>query len=279
MSTFKKVLIPTDFSENARHAFKFAKENFESPETTFILLHTYKLRHYGAIVSADLDNILKEDSERDMQSEVEWVKTHFPKIRLEHYLYQGLTADIVSSFADQNSVDVIVMGTKGVTNAMGAFLGSNASNAIKLIKKPLIVVPASADIHPMNKIVFAMDGRKIPTFDSISPLRSMVKMTGAQLDILHILEPSDKTNVIDQEELKLDTVFSDTDHQFHFLEQGNTTIGERIIDFSNQRKCDLVAVMARSYGFLEGLFHKSVTRKLSLHSTIPLLIFHEVRSK
>lgn len=273
MSTLKTILIPTDFSENARHALTLAVENFASPETTFILLHSYKLRHYGAIISTDLDNILKEDSERDMKNEVEWVKATFPGIELVSYLYQGMIVEVISAFVKKNPVDLVVMGTQGVTNAIGGLLGSNASNAIKYVQVPLIIVPASAKIEAFKKVLFATDAQAIDSTESITPLKKVLQSSDATLDILHVMESLDSTRILEREELKINQVFNDVDHAFHFSEQGD--VEEEILKFAKENDIDLITLLARNYGFLEGIFHKSMTRKLSLHAKTPLFILHE----
>lgn len=274
MTSIKTILIPTDFSDNARHALKLAVENFDSPDTNFILLHSYKLRHYGAIISTDLDNILKEDSERDMKNEVEWVKANFPQIQLTSYIYQGMIVEIISQFVKKNPVDLVVMGTQGATGALGGLLGSNASNAVKYVQVPLIIVPASSVIQSFKKVVFATDAREISSIDSIAPLRKLLKSTGGKLDVLHVMESLDSDRILIKEEMKFDVAFSDIDHQFHFAEQGD--IEEQILTFADENEIDLVTVLARNYGILEGLFHKSITRRLSLHTKTPLFILREV---
>jgi len=37
----KKIILPTDFSENAYNAIKYAVQLFKDVESTFYLLHTY----------------------------------------------------------------------------------------------------------------------------------------------------------------------------------------------------------------------------------------------
>ena len=277
MGTLKNILIPTDFSDNARHALKLAVENFASPETNFILLHSYKLRHYGAIISTDLDNILKEDSERDMKNEVEWVKATFPDIQLVSYLYQGMIVEVISAFVKKNSVDLIVMGTQGSTGALGGLLGSNASNAIKLVQAPLIIVPSSARIESFKKVLFATDAQEIESIESIAPLKQIVHSLNTELDILHVMESLDSDRILTREEMKTDVIFGDIEHRFHFSKQGD--VEEGILSFASENEIDLITVLARNYGFLEGFFHKSMTRKLSLHTKTPLLILRESEGK
>lgn len=273
MKNFNTILIPTDFSENARKAVQFAINNFNSNETTFVLLHSYKLSHYGAVVSVDLDDILKDDRVKAMEEEKQWVLDSFPDVQLKTATYQGMVVDIVSRYTASNDVDLIVMGTKGATGAAEVLLGSNAANVVKSVKDPLILVPESVISKPVKEVLFATDLKETQAFETIQPLRTLLKKIEGRLEIVHIASKDDKQDVMSKEELKLDTVFEDIDHKFNFLE--NQDIESGIIEFSVQINADMIAVVARNYGLLERIFHKSITRKLSMHTTLPLLVLRE----
>lgn len=273
MKNFKTILIPTDFSENARKAVEFAVTNFNSDETTFVLLHTYKLSHYGAVVSVDLDDILKDDRMKAMEEEKQWISENFPDIQLKTATYQGMVVDIVSRYTAANDVDLIVMGTKGATGAAEVLLGSNAANVVKSVKDPLILVPESVIGRPVKEVLFATDLKETQAFETIQPLRTLLKKLEGRLEIVHISSTDDNREEMSKEELKLDTVFEDIDHKFNFLENQDVETG--IMEFSDQVNADMIAVVARNYGLLERIFHKSITRKLSMHTTLPLLVLKE----
>lgn len=270
---FSTILIPTDFSENARKAIEFAIKKFNSDETTFILLHTYKLNHYGAVVSVDLDDILKEDRLKSMQEEKEWVLENFPNVQLKTATFQGMVVDIVSRYSASNNIDLIVMGTKGATGAAEVLLGSNAANVVKSVDTPLILVPGNVTDKPIKEVLFATDLKESKSFETIQPLRTLLKTVDARLEIVHIVSGDDKKEQIAKEELKIDTVFEDIDHQFNFIE--NQDIETGILEFSDEINADMIVAVARNYGLLEQIFHRSVTRKLSMHTQLPLLILRE----
>jgi nucleotide-binding universal stress UspA family protein len=47
------------------------------------------------------------------------------------------------------------------------------------------------------------------------------------------------------------------------------------LDYAHEVDADLIAVVARSYGFFERIVHRSTSRKLSMLTNVPLLILRE----
>lgn len=73
----KKIILPTDFSDNAYNAIRYAAQLFNDVETTFYLLHTYTPAIYQTEYVLDnpgqigLGDIYHEDS----QTQLEKLKT------------------------------------------------------------------------------------------------------------------------------------------------------------------------------------------------------------
>ena len=49
-------------------------------------------------------------------------------------------------------------------------------------------------------------------------------------------------------------------------------VAEGVDDYVNANGVDLLAVIRHEYGFFEGLFHRSVSRKLSMYVDCPMLV-------
>lgn len=70
--------------------------------------------------------------------------------------------------------------------------------------------------------------------------------------------------------MRVDNKLNDIYHKFEVVE--NENVEEGINDFIATHPCDMLAVMPKHNGFLESLFHKSVTRSLTMHAHLPLLV-------
>jgi hypothetical protein len=59
---------------------------------------------------------------------------------------------------------------------------------------------------------------------------------------------------------------------YHYITDSDVVNG--VIKFAVTEKASIIIVVARHYGFLNGLFHSSITHKIAYHTPIPLLILH-----
>jgi len=269
----RKIIIPTDFSKNAQAAMDFAISNFNDPDTEFWLTHVYRMPYSGAVVSIDLDNLLKEDREEDMKKELAAVRERFPGLHIKGHTIQGTFIDVISKIVENESIEMIVMGTTGATGAKGVLLGSNAANVVKHAKVPVLLYPNDCGVKSMNKVVFASDLKHVKGYKTFKPIRQIVKEAGAKLDILHLENYDDGLIDMERESLLLDTIFVDLPHGFHVKEL--KLAEEDILDYAHEAGADLIAVVARNYGFFERIVHRSTSRKLSMLTDVPLLILRE----
>lgn len=269
----KNIIIPTDFSKNAGLALDFAISNFNDPETVFWLTHVYRMPYSGAVVSIDLDNLLKEDRENEMRKELVAAREKFPDLQIKGHAIQGTFIDVISKIVKTESIEMIVMGTTGASGAKGALLGSNAANVVKHSKVPVLLYPNDCGVKTMKKVVFATDLKHVKGYDTFKPIREIVKNTGSKLDILHLASSGDDHLANERESLLLDTIFIDLPHGFHSKELKHAE--EDILDYANEVNADLIGVVARSYGFFERIVHRSTSRKLSMLTNVPLLILRE----
>ena len=60
--------------------------------------------------------------------------------------------------------------------------------------------------------------------------------------------------------------------EYHFITHQD--IDEGIMEFSEKNKIDLLVVLPKRHGLLEQLIHRSHTRKLVLHSHVPVMALH-----
>jgi nucleotide-binding universal stress UspA family protein len=269
----KRIIIPTDFSKNARLALDFAISNFNDPETVFWLTHVYRMPYSGAVVSIDLDNLLKEDREEDMRKELAATRERFPNVQIKGHTIQGTFIDVITKIVENESIEMIVMGTTGATGAKGVLLGSNAANVVRHSTVPVLLYPNDCGVKSMKKVVLASDLKHVQGYETFKAVRQIVKDTGSKLDILHLDSSGDDEIAMQRESLLLDTIFVDLPHGFHSKDL--TVAEEDILDYAHEAEADLIVVVARTYGFFERIVHRSTSRKLSMLTDVPLLILRE----
>lgn len=255
----RKILFPTDYSDNANKALQYAINiaNFFDAE-----LH---------ILHVD-DKILRTDSEKDMEKIIQVAKESIVgKTVLKPRIIYGGAIDIISSLAEQEQMDLIIMGTQGASRLKEFFIGSNTSGVMTSTKVPILVIPKGAIYHPIKQVIFPVDEYNISDYDLLKPLLKITEKYHAQINILHMASEKMVKN-LDRENIEF--FFKDIPHSY-FTKATTDDYNKIINEFTYNQKGDLLCMIRRKHGFWKSIFHKSMTSKSIFNSPAPLLILHE----
>lgn len=267
------ILIPTDFSENARQAARYAFTVFGA-DNTYTLLHAYEVPHSGATMLITISEILEKDSIQLLKEDLSLLEDEFPdfkgKISIKASLGQPETC--VRKFSEQNPCDMVVMGTKGAGGIKGVLLGSVASNVLEQVKCPIIVVPQKANLDTPSKVLFAVDDTTLNENLFPTALADITKRFDAELMVLNIVDEGKLSHVGTNEPTRIAiSAFDNVKHSFHFAE--NKEPMEGIRSFLAENKIDLLAMVNRRDDLFSKLFGTSTTRQMVMKSDVPIIAF------
>lgn len=267
-----QILVPTDFSATSKNALLVACELAKVNNSKLMVLHTYEMPHSSSTVMIDLSDVMKETAEKSMSELIKDIKSDYPSISVENKCIYGQFLGIVSE--KSNDYDFVVMGTNGSSGIEEVFLGSNTANLIKKINAPLLAIPSKFDKKSFKKAIISLDTKNHNTEGNVEYLVKIITQLGIENTEILNVQKEDDTNefAIERFIKKVNAAFGDVKHKFTFL--GNDNIEDAIIKHS--KKNDLIVVLSKSYGFFEGLFHTSISKKLAMHSENPLLVIKEL---
>ena len=120
----KKILFPTDFSDNSLHAAKYAVLLAERLNADIIFLNVYSVPVFTEYQipydMAGLEQMGRENANNKMSDFVDKIisSTKFPKDKTAQIVESGVTTDNILGVAERKKVDMIVMGTKGTSNIL-----------------------------------------------------------------------------------------------------------------------------------------------------------------
>ncbi len=266
----KKILFPTDFSENANRAFRFAIELANLFGSQILVFHSIKIiRKTGVMVT--MQDVLVKDAEKDMDKILQENEKYLKNgASLTARIAEGDTGASIISAAKDWEADLIVMGTQGASGLKEIFLGSNANEVIKTSSVPVLVVPAEIAFQPVEKIVLSLDAREIGSEAILNVLREMAKAFGAKIMIYH-LEAGEEDLGIDP---AISSYLKGIEHSYHY-ELTSYALNETINEFVRDYEADMLCMIRRKRSFIEQLFHRSTTSKEVFHSAVPILILPE----
>lgn len=266
----KNILVPTDFSDNARNALQYAVQLAKLFDSRLTLLHTFNVpRRTDILVS--LDDIMQKDAEQEMDT----LSRQIPaEVRRETRVMKGDTVKTIAAFAGQIDADLIVMGTQGASGLEQVFIGSVTGGVLRQTDIPLLAIPEGYAYRPVEKIVLALAGLHLADPQAVmAPLKTLAAKWQAAIQVYHHDETQRELpeGVIEAVEwLQGIPVSISFDHD-------DDRINENISEFVEESGAGLLCMVRRkrnTIGFVERLFRDSVTLTQVFHCEVPLLILH-----
>ena len=149
--TPKKILLCTDFSENSRPAREIAVDYAQAFGAKLEILHVVNSSRLGfpafeMAVPVNVQEVLKaleESVEKGFAALVKECQKTLSDVAT--YSRIGVPANEIIRFAQEESVDLIVMGTHGWTGFKHLILGSTAENVVRTAICPVLTVKSSTD--------------------------------------------------------------------------------------------------------------------------------------
>ena len=273
-----RVLLPTDFSDNAFHAIRYAILLFKEQESIFYLLNTYMPPSYSVgsmpnnVTALEMEEIMKENSKRRLEQIQKKIREESANAKHAFKIvsaFNFLTNEI-RSLVKSEAIDYVVMGTQGATGAQEIFMGTQTMNTIKKAKCPVLAVPEFAKLEIPKKILFPTDFMIDENENSLSYLKRLCNAHDSQLIFLHV-DHGERLN-ISQKNTKewLHKYFQSVNPQFHF--DMNIKLIEAVNLYQEKFSINLLAMVHNRHRFFSNLLFKHAVNQFAYHTKIPFLV-------
>ena len=256
----KHVLLPTDFSDASFNAAAFAYDLYGAKDTEYTMLNVYlQVAYRNALYRVEVDTA--RTSRNGLRRMERRFRKLGGKVRLSLRSSFSPLATALNDVHAAKPVDMVVMGTQGEGNY--GLVGRNTSAAVTSAKLPVIAVPAQWKPVVLDRILFADDGLE-DSLDSLEPLLWIAKRTGAHITVLHV--GADAAS----QQKALGSIMADIPHSF--ASAGGDAVVKTLEKIVVDEGVDLVAVVRRKRSFWHRLFQGSTSKRMALHTTVPLLV-------
>ena len=270
------ILFPTDFSTVSNQVLSDAIDLACRLDAQLYLFHAYQMPMAVTQGTGTFHPPLI-DYEKIAYQNLRELERSFPdlqKVRYSMVTKPGPFPGAIEMLLETNSVDLIVMGTSGAEGLKELMIGTNTSDVANELNIPVLAIPEGASVSSIGKIAFAYDHEGIKDTDKLNILRDLVSAYNAELHILHIsesMEPQQDANPKSLDAINKKFLNAKCYHDIHLSDD----VEHGIMQYADNNSIDLIAVTPREHSFIEKLFRKSVTEKLTFHSDVPLLILKE----
>jgi nucleotide-binding universal stress UspA family protein len=275
LEQMKKILIPTDFSQNAKKATDYALSLFDEKDTSITLLNVFYIPYAAPDVAYSVSDVTYDNSKQLFEKEQQRIREKFPNLKstITTDFSIGDLVSVVCTMEKKEEFDLIVMGTKGASGLAEVFVGSRTSSMIQSVKTPVLAIPEEAKFTAPKRILFAADEELIDHKVNLEVLKEIANKHQSKIDALYISENDENKEIIEKFiNYELDLNFVDIPHELR-MKRGNN-VEEAIKNYTENYPIDLVAMITTKGNLFYNIFHESVTKKVAMHTKMPLLVMH-----
>lgn len=268
----KKILVPTDFSENAMSAFLFALDLAPLWQAEVEVVHVFSIPDAQVLAGVQMHQTVEDWMDAFIH---QGLKQSGSKGEVKTRLLQGITEGQLIRASESPEVEAIIMGAEGSGGIGKKWFGSVAETVARQSSCPVLLVPEGMTYKGFRHILFASDY----TAADPSMLDLLTRFAGlfhASIHFVHVEKPGEGSEYASIEQRIMDYLFRDGTPEFSF--QMTCMHAEDVTDglesYASQNRIDLIAMVATQRTFWETLFRRSQTKEMILKSKIPLVVFH-----
>lgn len=276
MKPFKinRILIPLDLSENSMIALEHGSFMARLFKADIILVHIIEAK----VMTIDLGTV----SASDRKSAAEIVQARLDEIardvkvktgaKVSTVVKAGKIAKMIKEASEEYEVDMILMGTHGVSGFEEFFIGSNAFRVVTEAKCPVLSVQRHTTKPGFERILLPIDSSEA-SLEKVRYAAEIAKKYNSIICILGILSIADD-DAAAKLEIRLEQVEK-------YLEKKDVNYESSVVEGENlatvtlkqakKLKADLICIMTEQEENFTGLFLGPFAQQVVNHSKIPVL--------
>lgn len=272
----KKLLVPTDFSQEAENAIKVAAQLAKKHNCELILLHMLEL---------PLNQLSANGSTpADLPEAMFFMKLahkEFEKIMDKDYL-EGLIVHETIDFNEitkgvldtctKHDIDLIVMGSHGAEGLKELFIGSTAEKVVRTSNTPVLVIKNEHEQFDIKEFVFASDFKNDNKETYVQAVK-LANLFDAKIHLLNVNTPSNFTTTAASKVRMMEFIGNNTFDNYTINIYNDETIEKGILNFSRIIDADLIGISTHGRQGIAHFLNGSISEDLVNHAKRPVITF------
>ena len=290
----KKIIVPTDFSNQAMNALDLAAEIAKKTGAQIVLMHvieyaksaptfmgSYTLNTTASIsTGVDMDDIYYIELYKRRRQQMADVISDplYADVDLVDKIMLGNPYHAIEEEITSSDADMIVMGTTGVSDWEESLIGSTAEKVVRHASCPVLTLREPVKMENIHKIVFAGDFKdKKPSY--IDKVKMIRKLFDAELHLVFINTPNHFYNERDIKRNMIAFAKANGLDNHHTHVYCHKHEEEGIVWFTEDHKMDLVMLATEGRTGFSRLFEHSIAEDVVNFSKKPVITFNIHRMK
>lgn len=275
----KKILVPTDFSEQAENALKVAAQIAEKNKAEIYLLHMLELPM--ELMDPTTQQQPTHNNPPEALFFMKLARKRFDEIMDADYLENVTVHETVQfhqafegimEISNEKNIDLIVMGSQGATGLKEVFIGSNTEKVVRNSEIPVLVIKDNIPIFDINDFVYASqfeDENK----KSFKEAAAFAKNIGARFHLVYI-NTANKFQTSEEIDKRVENFLKGEKLDNYTVSVHNgETIEQGILNFAKKANAGLVGISTHGRKGLAHLLNGSISEDLVNHAEVPVITF------
>lgn len=275
----KKILVPTDFSENADNALNLVAQLAEKAEVQVTLLNVvnpeqfYTTNSEGEFLDASSDENYRKHLMEKAEEKLKKVAEAYPSLNPSLKVESGKVIEIINQYVQKEEIDSVVTGRHHTSIYEDMLFGSNAESIIRTIQCPVLNVRRRTENFKVERIAFATN-LKDDLSNVVNQINDLQELFSAKINLVYINTPVDFYNTRRIMEMKEEFLqkYPIANHEFSIYD--DFTIETGITHFAQDVKADIIALAAHHFNSLIDYTTTNRTSDIVMDETeCPVLTF------
>jgi nucleotide-binding universal stress UspA family protein len=271
----KKILLATDFSDDASTAFEFSILLTQKCDGELIIIHTYTPPYVDAATPISMIDTMQKEMIESYQEKLDKMVNTAIEIGISatSELVISNVATGVENTVDEKDIDYLVIGKTGDTGFLAKLVGNNATDIIDSVRIPTFVIPKEEEAFITVKQMLYATQLEFDEISQLSTAFSLAKLFDAELNLVHV-DALNEMDIRDNETFLKDirSTFVDEALKIEVIKADNVVKG--IKSAISLFQTNMLVVSSHNRSFLSQLFNPSTSQSLVDSVNIPVLILN-----
>ncbi len=275
----KQILVPVDFSFYATKAVDAAVYYAKASGASLTLLYIWDGGSSDPGDYLAIGNTVKDETYDDAEGKLRALAVSIEeteKIVVQQLIKTGAVEQLITDTAAAIHADLIVMGTVGASGIKEKLWGSKTASVLSRSLIPVLVIPWDYTVTSPKHFMLAVNH-----FDTGKEAREkffhIASIFTAPVDVVVFSDEDDADAILYMENERNITSFAEQMRKqypgltINARHLSGKTFEDTLQAYIRDEGVDVLAMITHHRNFWDRIFNSAITRKMSFHTTVPLL--------
>ena len=270
-----KILVPTDFSEQAENALKVAAMLAKAHHAEIYLLHMMEIpmqQTDPGLAHSDIHETLFFMKLAQKRFENLMAQDYLEGIKVHETVKADVTFNEIKDSCKEFEIDLIVMGSHGASGLEEMFVGSNAEKVVRTSEVPVLVIKNEHHTFDVSNFVFASDFKN-DNRETYKQAIKFAKFFNSKIHLLLVITPSNFITTYEAKSRINDFISGQTYENYTITIHNDTSVEQGILNVSKDINADLIGISTHGRQGIAHFFNGSISEDIVNHANRPVITF------